>query len=183
MKKLFILLAGLACSQLLCRAEIFVYTHNSGILQTGNGQIVKTRLNGFVLFDQDNDFAMIKVYPQRRRFFVEFAQNWVMRDVHGARGQDYLVLSVEATGFGVYAAKGIEKGVTILGTEWSIPKTLLSVGTNMYDDGGAYLQEYRGVWVFDKIDTEFAEANGLNFGQTIDAFRDLLLSNGYTEGL
>jgi hypothetical protein len=179
-------------SMLLClglahsvNATVLFYKQNLSVAITGGGRVMNRIFSGFTLIDTANgDLAFVSADVKSKRFKVEQPEH-SLTTIQPSSNNTRTILSINSGNGEGLNAKGANTSLNV-GTFQTVvaPATFVVSGCDAYTPSGlpsAYLFEYRGAIVYDRVDTVSATQANATLSTCIDQVRQILGSKGYVE--
>jgi hypothetical protein len=184
MRKLCAILAGLLVCALTGRADLIVYSQKIVVTKTGGGTTSRSTTTGWAILDgQTGDLAFIDLFNFRGRFHVNVPTDHAIDNLSAGFFRDYMVIALPGTGVGAVTFKGRNTTIDIgsTNTNYSVPFILNVTGSDLFNDGDSFLNEYRGSLVYNRGETRFANSNSFTLEEEVEDLRQYLLDFGYEE--
>lgn len=163
---------------ILCDNSI-IYKQNLIRTRRGAGSVTRTRFIGWIIFNPTN-IALIGADVLGRRFKIEQVGSQI-DVIAGRAAKSYTILRITSGELTGLIAKGIGRQIDILEND-KFPNTFRVSGSNVYPlNGSSHVDEYNGVFIFDKNNTRLVNSEKLDFDQTLQRLREMLMSKGYIE--
>lgn len=179
MKKLSLTLLGL-CVLATCQADVLIYKTKVTATITGNAQIKKDSVTGFIVIDlSTHELANIAINSATFKIF-EFT-NAAYTQIDAGKGKRETALSFPGNGIGAVLATGLNSSlITGTITAYTAPKTMKVMG-NEISNSLSTTEVDTGTLTYDQVDTVTENGQSKDFNAVVSDIEQTLLGRGLIE--
>jgi len=180
MKKFTLTLLGLGISVFVCQADVLIYKTKVAATVTGNGEVRKTKVRGFVVIDP-NTFQVANVAVESASFHIFEFTNAAFAQIDAGKGKRLTALSFPGNGIGSVMGTGINASlITGTITSYLAPKTFKITANEISNDRSS-TEIDSGTLIFDQVDTVTENGTARGFDGTVSDIEQTLLNEGFIE--